>query len=92
MAYVSAWLGGDVLHMIPDRMIILLVRMDNVIMVYGINVYYSGILVEQEHPENGLAGLSVIEHGRKVEAVCTVQPMLLNVAFYQYQKSKTMHP
>ena len=38
MAYVSAWLGGDVLHMIPDRMITLFARMDYGIVEYGMDV------------------------------------------------------
>ena len=61
MVYVSAWLGGDVLHMIPDRMIILLARMDYGIVEYGIDVDYSATLMEQGHPEDILAGLSVID-------------------------------
>ena len=40
MAYVSALLGGDVLHMIPDRLISLLARMDYGIVEYGIIVAY----------------------------------------------------
>ena len=47
--------------------------------VWG-HVDYFVTLVWQGHPENILAGLSVIEQGREVEPVCTVQPVLLNVA------------
>ena len=61
MAYVSAWWGGDVLHMIPDRMIILLARMDYGIVEYGIDVDYFATLMEQGHPEDILVGLTVIE-------------------------------
>ena len=61
MAYVSAWLGGDVLHMIPDRMIILLARIDYGIVEYGIDVDYFAALVDQGHPEDILTGLSVVE-------------------------------
>ena len=61
MAYVSAMLGGDVLHMIPDRMIILLARIDYGIVEYGIDVHYFAALVEQGHPEDILTGLSVVE-------------------------------
>ena len=66
--------------MIPDRMIILLARMDYGIVEYGIDVDYFVALVEQGHPEEILAGLSVIEQGQEVEPVCTVQPVLLNIA------------
>lgn len=38
--------------------------MDNGIMEYGINVDYLVTLVDQEHPEDILAGLSVIEWER----------------------------
>ena len=58
MAYVSACLGGDVLHMIPDRMIILLARMDYGIVEYGIDVDYFVALGEQGHHEDILAGAS----------------------------------
>lgn len=45
MAYVSAGLGGDVLRMIPDRMIILFTRMVYDIVEYGIDVDYFVTLV-----------------------------------------------
>lgn len=53
---MSAWLAGDVLHMIPDRMISLLARMDYGIVEYGVDVEYIVTLVGQGHPENILAG------------------------------------
>lgn len=54
--------------------------MDNSIMEYGINVDYLVILVEQEHPEDILASLSVIEWERQEGTVSTVQQVLLNAA------------
>ena len=54
--------------------------MDSGIMEYGINVDCLAIFMEQEHPEDILAGLSVIEWEWQEETVSTVQQILLNAA------------